>query len=369
MDFTKKILIAIIIIILTYILWRLIKKRKDINSNVENFDISSYIPTIVQTVPIAETEIKNLKDTQNSVNIQSINSKYANLPLKEYCIKASFNSAFTGNNVSLDMVSYVLSRGCRFLDFEVFFINEKNLTIPKVGVSNDPKFMTMISENSLLLDNVLTTALSSGFSSTSPNNNDPLFINLRIKSNNNDVYHAVAKSIDYSLKSKLFKGKIREETTMKDIMGKVVLIIDKTINRKYLDYAICEEMNNDCYDLTKYTNLESGSDVMNLIHYAEISNQCVIPINIADDNLRTDVKRIKLLIPDMLSNQKNNIYFNPMVYKYGCQIVPYLYYFKDNELLNYEKFFNVNQGGIVQLSIALQYFKKIDQSQIQNVNL
>lgn len=369
MDFTNKILILIIIVILTYVLWRLINRRNELKKQLENFDVSSYIPTLVTSAPASDVEFNKLKDTANPIHIQNVNSQYTNLPLKEYCIKGSYNSAFTGNYVNLDMLSYVLSRGCRFLDFEVFYIHENNLTIPKVGVCTDPNFNTLISENTILLDNVLTTALASAFSSTSPNNNDPLFINLRIKSNNNDVYHAVAKSIDYSLRSKLFKGSITNQTTLNDIMGKVVVVIDKTINRKYLDYAVCDTMDNECYDLTKYTSLESGSELMNLVHYSEIMNQCSMPINITNDNLHTDTKRIKLVIPDMISNQKGNIYFNAMIYKYGCQIVPYLYYFKDADLVNYEKFFNDNNAGIVQLSIAIPYFQKLSQSQIQTVDL
>jgi hypothetical protein len=376
MDFHKKILIAIIIIILTYVLWRLLKRRAELKSKIENFDLSSitntigsYVPTIATSVPNQDDEFKSLKDTTYSTKVKNINPSIASMPLKEYCIKGSYNSAYTGNYINLEMVSYVLSRGCRFLDFEVFYINENNLTIPKVGVSIDPNYNTLMSNNSILLDNVLTTAVGGAFSSTSPNNQDPLFINLRIKSNNNEVYHAVAKSIDYALKSKLFNGKITDSTTLGEVMGQVVIVIDKTINRNYLDYAICETMDNTCYDLTNYINMESGSQLMNLIHYSELTNQCAIPINIADNNDQTDIKRIKLLMPDTITNQKSNVYYNPLVYKYGCQIVPYIYYYKDAELSNYEKFFNDNQSAIVPLSIALPYFQKLSQSQIQSVNL
>jgi hypothetical protein len=270
------------------------------------------------------------------------------------------------------MISYVLARGCRYLDFEVFYINENNLNMPKIAVSNDPTFNALETYNSILLDNALTTALTGAFSSTSPNNNDPLFINLRIKSNDPQVYHAVAKSIDFTLSYRLYNGKITDKTLLSDLMGQVVIVIDKTINRNYLNSAVCSETDGDtCYDLTKYTNLESGSEFMNLIYYSQIENALSVPININDDNVHTDVKRIKLLIPDAITNQKKNIYFNPMVYKYGCQIVPYIYYFGggDDQLVNYEKFFNDNGAGIVQLSIALQYFQKLSQTHVQSVKL
>jgi hypothetical protein len=372
MDFTKKIIITIIVILLTYILWRLIKQRSEVKSNIEGLALSDFVPSIVPGLPSIDAEFKTIKDATTPISIKNINPEYADLSLKEYCIKGAYNSAWTGNYVNLDMISYVLSRGCRFLDFEVYYINKKNLMIPVIGVSNDPKSGSIINNSSILLDNALTTAVSSAFSSTSPNNNDPLFINLRIKATNTDVYHAVAKSVDYSLKNKLFKDKINKNTKLKNIMGKVVLLIDKTINYKYLDYAVCEEMDNQCYDLTSYTNLESGGELMNLYHYSEMNNQCSIPITISDNNLNTNVKKIKLLLPDMISNQKKNVYFNTLVYKYGFQIIPYIYYFKptpDNELVNYEKFFNDNQSGIVLLSAAITYFKKLEQTQIQTVTL
>jgi hypothetical protein len=372
MDFTKKIIIAVIIILLTYILWRLIKYRREVKSNIEGLSLSDFVPSIVPGLPSPDAEFKSIKDKATPISIKNINPEYANLSLKEYCIKGSYNSAWTGNYVNLEMISYVLSRGCRFLDFEVYYIKKNNLMMPVIGVSNDPKAGSIINDSNILLDNALTTAIASAFSSTSPNNNDPLFINLRIKATNTEVYHAVAKSVDYALKNKLFKDKINKNTKLENIMGKVVLLIDKTINYKYLDYAVCEEMDNQCYDLSSYTNLESGGELMNLYHYSEIENQLSTPITISDNNLNTNTKKIKLLLPDIISNQKTNVYFNPLVYKHGFQIIPYIYYFKptpDDQLVNYEKFFNDNQSGIVLLSTAIIYFKKLEQSKIQTVNL
>jgi len=372
MDLIKKILIATIIIILTYTLWRLIKRRNEIKSQIENFDM----PTIIPSTPSPENELAAIKKNSTLLNIENINAKYAKLPLKEYCIKGSYNSAFTGHYVNLDMISYVLSRGCRYLDFEVFYMTENNLTMPKVSVSIDPNYNTLVTQmtptanRSILLDNVLSTSVASAFSDTSPNNKEPLFINLRIKSNNPNVYQAVAKSIENTITNKLYSGKITDSTKLSDIMGKVVLAIDKTININYLTYAVCtDHSDTTCYDLSNYINLESGSPLLKITHYSDVESQCNTPITILDDNLHTDVKQMKLLNPDMISNQKTNIYLNPMIYKYGYQIIPYLYYFNDSELVNYEKFFNDNASAFVRLSMAIPYFQKLSQTTMQSVNL
>ena len=40
--------------------------------------------------------------------------------LRNFIIKSSFNSAYSGSYMNLEMIKYVLKRGCRFLNFQVF---------------------------------------------------------------------------------------------------------------------------------------------------------------------------------------------------------------------------------------------------------
>ena len=81
---------------------------------------------LVGMVDDAEFEkVKNDKNFMSISSIQSMENKYAKLPIKDYCIKSSYNSATTGKTVNKKMIQYVLSRGCRFLDFEVFYIKRR----------------------------------------------------------------------------------------------------------------------------------------------------------------------------------------------------------------------------------------------------
>lgn len=354
----KKILIAIIIIILTYIIWRFIKKRQSILYAIEQQSKEHFSMPTLFGLPSQSTELGNLKN-QNAVKIQNISPEYSNLPLREYCIKGSFNTAYTGNYINLDMIEYVLSRGCRFLDFEVYYIKEDDKYIPKVGFTKDNTFTLLESENSILLDNVLAAVVGNAFSNKSPNANDPLFINLRIKSKNNDVYKAVAGSIDYSLKSKLYDGTVTNNTNLSDIMGKIVIIVDRTINRDYKQYNSCNPRDNTCYDLTKYANMESGSETLNIVKYIEIMNQCNIPVNMLDSGLTTDVKKMRLALPDIIPANKQNPSLVDFITKYGCQIVPNRFYYNDNSLEKYEQFFDDNQSAFVPFSTALPYYRKM----------
>lgn len=310
MEFLKQILITIIILLIIYLIWRLIKKSNENKQYVESThtSIKEGLLGLGSIISTPDSELESLK-SKEPIKILTVKPELTNLPLKEYCIMGSYNSAITGKYVNLDMVKYVLSRGCRFLDFEVFYINNKKsndideLYTPVVSYVLDKNFKNLETENTVLLDKVLVAAVANGFSSNSPNNGDPLFIQLRIKptkvdkteyssfSDDNayqdnfkknevlkkDFYRAVAKSVDYALKSKLYNGEVTQETKFADLMGKVVLIIDKTLEPKYKDYCSCNLTEQNCYDLTKYVNMESGGINLFLLQYNEILKQYTSP--------------------------------------------------------------------------------------------
>jgi hypothetical protein len=357
MNIYKKIFIALIIIIFSYIFWRLITKRNQIIKNTEPFSFN-IIPDS------ANSDLNKLKDSIIKINMNSLPTTYHSLPLMDFCIKGSYNSAYTGKYINIDMLIYQLSRGCRFFDFEVFYIEnpESRIFSPQVAYSTDPNFVSMDCENSILLDNILSALISNGFSTqNAPNNKDPLFINLRIKSNNDKVYKAVASSVDYTIKNKLYTGKITKNTPMKDLMGKIVLCIDKTVNYKYKDYTNCNTNDKTCYDLKKYTNIESGSENMVLNRYINVLNQKNVKLMIKDNNLNTNVENMNLILPDTVPENAPNPEIQQFIMDYGCQIVPFKFYQKDEGLYKYEEFFNDTKGGIVPLSVAIIYFKKKNQ--------
>jgi hypothetical protein len=327
----------------------------------------------------SQNELENLQKS-DTVAIQNVNDIFKDLPLREYCIKASYNTALTGNYVSLDMIKYVINRGCRFLDFEVFYIGE--ITIDEKGVSKtnytarvaystDNTFTTINTENSLLFDDVLTTVINFSFSNPTPNVKDPMFINLRIKSNNTDIYKYIASSLNNVIRSKIYCDmtseqtpppaiKIDNDTILSDIMGKIIVCVDRTIVRNYKDYTDCDGKTPNCYDLDDYTNIETGSEVLNLLRYNEVMDQCSIPINIANDNLTTDVKTMKYVVPNTKNDNSANPNYNEFVLKHSCQDVAYRFYKRDYELDLYETFFNDNYSALVPLSVALTYFKNMN---------
>ena len=376
MSFVKRLLIAVTLIVFLVIIWRLIIIRINLKKDM----VEGFNPITSLFSSSTDTEVSKLESASKVVIANSDGTAAHYLPLKELCIKASFNSASSGNYISTSMLQYVIGRGVRFLDFEVFYISsdgEENAVFrPMVATSTDPTFMALSSENSVLLDTILTSAVANAFSSPCPNYGDPLFINLRIKSNNHDIYKAVAASIDSSIKNKIYMNqdasasyiannmtsqkamRFTKDTTLEKIGNNVVLSIDKTIFPNYGNYCSCDDSKEDhCYDLTKYVNIESGSENMNLILYNYLSP--VPTIQLSDTAYRTNVKTVTMTIPDnlyLINKANNNPDYADCILRYGCQLVPYRFYQNDAALEKYERFFNEHNTAFAPLSAAITYY-------------
>lgn len=350
MDFYQIILLLLIIILSCLIIFQFYQNKFQLSNKFrEPFGFNT-----------AENEFENVSTSELYTTVQSVPSKHDEINISQFVVKGSYNTAFTGKHMNLDMIQYVLSRGCRYLDFEVFYIQENDTFKAVVACSDDPTFSTLKSDNHLLLDDIFTTVNSYAHSFTTPNRKDPLFINLRIKSNDTNVYPAVAKSVNEHLKSTLFEGKITKDTLMKDIKDKTVLVVDKTIHRNYKDYHDCNDPQQKCIKLSHSVNLESGSDKLNMIRYNEIFEQKHIPIMIHDDNITTNLEYMKLVVPDLLNDNLHNPDINDLVIHYGAQMVPFCFYKKDIQLEKYEEFFNENRSAFVPLGVAIAYFKKLN---------
>ena len=401
MPIYKKILILIILAIFIYIIYSLITARVALFKQTETF-----IEGMVDKVGIDASKLDADKRV-NTSGITNINTSISDRPLKEYIIKSSYNTAISGNHVNLDMIKHVLSKGCRFLDFEVFYDGKDAF----VSYSHDATYKTLQTDSSYSLTTVLNKVMGSAFNTDSPNPHDPLFIQLRVKSNNTNVYRAVAASIHSSLLSKLYPEEITEKTTLNDIMKKVVLVMDKTINVEYKDHADCSkkdqkgssktgdqhsskkenknkekvdkpvhhdkhvqndkktektvhEKDEDCYDLTNYINVESGSNLMRLARYSDMLDRKTNPPEINDDNDSTTVSKMQVVIPDVDYRVVNNPTLSPFVLKYGCQMVLYRFYNNDSNLVDYEDFFKHFKTAFVPLTRAISYLKKKEEHNI-----
>lgn len=372
------ILILLIICIFMYVTYRFLWKRKMISriinklqhtslkcrSKCKNDDCQCNTTEGLELFGTAEGEYNSLIEIEktNIVSLPPDNSCLSTNPydpptLKDFVVKSSYNSAVTGKYVNIDMVKYLLTRGVRLLDFEVLLIDDK----PMVTYTNDYQLETIETSNTVLLDNIFSMITTTAFVQPTPNTNDPLFVHLRIKSKGDDtkIYKLISKSIDSTLKPRLYQGKVSQQTKMSDIQGKIVLFIDKTIDRNYESKSTCKPKEPQCYNLSTFVNLESGSDNLFLHRYTELLNLSYDHIRVEDKcGLCTSTKNMRMVMPDTINNNTKNPDINSFILNYGAQFVLYKFYSKDEELEQYEKMFDDNKGGIIPLAHTIDYLKK-----------
>lgn len=354
----KKFVLLCILFIAVIIIKSLLKERRALSS----------IPTskkegfAVFNTPDSEfLEFKKNLDT-TPIKIQNFSGDYS-LPLKEYCIKSSYNSAITGKYVSNDMIKLVLSRGCRFLDLEVLVLDGT----PIVSYTKDKSYSSRETENSEVLDTILTTIASNAFVASNPNPKDPLFIHIRVKSNDNKSLKYIAASIDNTLAktNKLYKKNIDHNTVLQDIMGKFIVIIDNTNIFNFNSLTKCTKDEDNCYDLNNYISSKSNSQHFKKQKFIDIleSEQKTPSL---DDNGISDTKKVNIGMPDINENSgffsgsnTENPDIRHLIYKHGIQIAGYKYYLIDDNFAQQEEFFNVFKSAIVPFKRSMPYLNRV----------
>jgi hypothetical protein len=139
-----------------------------------------------------DVDVDKLGNSQVCSDGDFTNTK--NLPLKEYCVKSSFNSAYDGKDVSVETLEKRIKEGYRFIDLNVYSASGGDVY---VGYSPDnaPK---LISQKLLLTDALKqinevafskTTAFDASLSSISEL---PLFVHIRVYRPVNSVFDIIS---------------------------------------------------------------------------------------------------------------------------------------------------------------------------------
>lgn len=278
------ILILLIIIITTISLMNLLKQRNNISSS-------------------SSSSFEGMKgETDNISGVSNLSN--TSFPLKEYFIKSSYNSALYGTSVSTNNVIDIIKRGCRFLDFEVFYIDGK----AQVAYSTDTSRINIDSDNCILLSDVFDTLITNGFANA-PNSGDPLFIQLRIKSKpviDAGIFPLIIASIQSKIGNRLYQGSVSGETPIQNLMGKIVLVIDQ---------KTCPEFSGH-NDLVALTNMVSAGKQLHKYSYSTTIQMSTTPITANSDGTTNVSKTMKIVEPD--SDVQNSM-FGKLI-KYGNNI-------------------------------------------------
>jgi hypothetical protein len=314
--------------------------------------------------------------------------------LHNLCIKGSYNTAYTGDAttsygyINLEMLKYVLYRGCRYLDFQVFYIlgkdNNEDLYVGFNNNVDDPTPLQVNQVNVKLYD-ILDTVIKNGFLDSSPSNklglqystpnmNDPLFIQIRIhpkSPNKKDLLNKIQNVIiDISNKSYytnyFSKVEINKDTYLKDIMNKIIFVFEYEVdiynqNRafytNYMENFSVIYLNNGYFRKKLYSDVDKTTN--------RIIPSKIVQIQDATGNTYPTVYTddIKVVCPNNNGTTSRNINIFTSIVDYTNQINLLQYYVSDTSTLqlikNSEDLFDSFGFSFVPIYNAMLYVDSI----------
>lgn len=293
--------------------------------------------------------------------LRPIDASFEN-PLYDYTIKTAYNCCCGGglknSYVDLGNLKAVIRQGARCLDFEIYSVGGR----PMVSCSTqvDTNYYVKETFNSIDFADVMTCLRNYAFSSgTCPNSTDPLLLHLRIRSNQQAVYEALADILggyrdlllgpEYSYEN---EGQNLGTVPLKNLQGKCILMVDKAEGQ----YLQCEA-------LLEYINIVSHSIFLRSI-------SCYDLVNNPDVQELTDFNRqgMTLVTPDRGAIQPPNP-SGTLARTYGCQLVAMQFQTPDAYLEEQNAYFDVATYAFVLKPIKLRFVPVvIDDPEPQNPN-
>lgn len=284
MAWTTSRVLLIVSVLVVALGYAVVKTQRGI---VEDKKRDGYNSPAFSGAPVAATEgfvsTISMKNTTNT-----------DLALIDYVVKASANSALEPSlkAVSLAQLRKVVKRGCRWLDFEVFAADH----LPVVGFAPSAGAMTSTA-TTLPLITVLEEAYRSAFSTTgSPNAGDPLFVNLRVRTDDaTAVYPVIQSSVSNAFGSVLLSKRIDPATTpLSELMGRVVLSLDVLYSAPELA-VVCDNSYRSCaaaQSLRSIAGILAGSSTVPMTTFSIQKNQPPVPV-MPDDPHTVEAERLR----------------------------------------------------------------------------
>ena len=250
--------------------------------------------------------------------------------LRDFYIKTAYNCCAAGTYkndfVNICALKDCIKQGVRCLDFAIYSIDG----VAAIAISTTNDYTVKQSYNSVpfaLAMNVIKDYAFSG--STCPNPGDPLLLHFRIMSNNTKIYDAMAQILNSTLGNRLldsnysfeYHGQNIASSPLRDLMGKIIVIVDKT-NPLFLGTKFEE-----------YVNLASNSVFMRMVRYSEVKFSPDIT-----ELTFFNKQNMSICLPDLGANNDNPSAQLPM--QYGCQMVGMSFQRFDGNLEYYTKQFD-----------------------------
>ena len=299
--------------------------------------VSIIIYNLYKEPPI-EKNAKNMKSITSNLKLQDITStNFKNFRLGDYYIMASYNSCCGGDYerdiVDTNTLAEVIGMGVRYLDFEIYSVDGRTV----VASSSSDDIYRKGTFNELNISDVFDMIKLTAFGHLTPNSNDPLFIQLRIKSNQKRVYDDISKQIKSKCKGKLLganfafanRNSTIYNTPMKELQSKIIICVES--DDPYFKQS----------PLYEFTNIHAGSGTCYTYRMQDIT-AFINPLELTNRNRNY----ISIVKPDLHGNTNSNM--NAIVpFEYGCQIVCMKFQHHDSNLEYYVKQFNDTKSAFL----------------------
>jgi len=301
------------------------------------------------------------KSTLQKSNCDAMNTLYADFAkvhtvntanetyshnLRDYYVKTAYNACsagqFKNDFVDTCALKNCLRQGVRCLDFEVYSVDNK----PVIATSSVDDYSVKETYNSVAFADALAVINDYAFSGgTSPNPGDPIILHLRIMSKNAPIYKMMADELETAFPTRLLgpkfsyenQGKNLGQVPLKDLMGKVVIIADKS-------EGIFEST-----ELDEYVNIASNSVFMRALRYSDGVKYTPDMSELIEFNK----KCMSICLPDISADDTNPS--ASLAMKCGCQMVAMCTQNFDTNMEYYDMFFDEAGTAFVLKPAELRY--------------
>ena len=355
MHILKKFLILVIVFVTIFIIHNLLKTRSNIKMQaMEKRTLEGF----------GEEEINQIKGSSLPISISAVPNKFLDLPIREFLVKSSYNSAISGDYANKEMIRILLERGVRLLDFEIYTASNN---IEYVSLSNEQDFvMDTLNTDSdrLSFATAMSTVTAYSFITPSPSPNDPLFLSLRVKNNLKGpelkaVYERIAKILNVNFDKRLYQDadgraiEVNGSTSLKDIMGKIVIIFDTENKLSNYDTLCSNGATHECSEIYPFVNIPANvAGGLPIYHYEDITTKHHEPVLLQRDSDGTTINTFVMVIPPV----NNAIQLpSPREVINSCypQFLLYKFHIKNANLEEYENIFNIAKSAFVPISSYL----------------
>lgn len=295
--FSNMVYIWIIVILYIIATARLVYLCKTDTSSCSNYLVPTFIVITIITLFIFMifnllSTITNTKEGMDNVNailpIPIAPADY-NYSLSSYYVMTASDCCLDPSNttVSIDALKNTISKGARCLDFQIFSVN--NTPVVSYSSSNDNFYFVNV-RNTIPFSDVMRTIATYAFQdSTCSNFSDPLFIHLRVKSNNEGMFPALANIfstyVAYMLNSQYNYTSMDPINipgmALPSLRNKIIIVMDNNFQSvlKYkpiIEYVNIISNKSFCQTMT-YTEYKNTPDITQLIDFNKTSLSIVLP--------------------------------------------------------------------------------------------